>query len=317
MNAQEMLDHAFGQLDSPAREHAEAEIGDDPRQAESFDRLVRSINQLLDDGQAFVPPPDLASRTMAFVSENRRRKRSLLDFVPVTVPFRWADVAVAAGILCAGLLTLGPALHRSKERSNLAACMFNLQRLGVGLAQYGHRHQAYPYCAPDCPESATGTFAAMLNDSGLLDDPSILDCPCDGKCSRPPLPENGSLCDLKVNDPARYQQLLCWDYAYHAGHRDSDGRPHPLSTPCAMNMPLLADEPPHDARAGRILPGNSPNHRGLGQNVLFADLHVGWHNTRRLGPDDPDMYLNDVQQPAAGLRANDAVLLPSLFPFGK
>ena len=55
-------------------------------------------------------PPDLASRTLAFVSEKRRR-RSILDFVPVTVPFRWADAAVAACILLAGLLTLLPAIQ--------------------------------------------------------------------------------------------------------------------------------------------------------------------------------------------------------------
>ena len=56
-------------------------------------------------------------------------------------------------------------------------------------------------------------------------------------------------------------------------------------------------------------------HRG--QNVLFTDLHVGWHNTRRLGPHDQDMFLNNEQQPGPGLGVLDAVLLPSVFPFVK
>ena len=70
---------------------------------------------------------------------------------------------------------------------------------------------------------------------------------------------------------------------------------------------------PEDAQ--RILDGNSPNHSGRGQNVLFSDLHVGWHSTRRLGPHDADMFLNDERRPGPGVRLMDAALLPGLFPF--
>jgi hypothetical protein len=316
MNANDMLDYAFGQLDGPAREQADRDIAAVPGQAETFDRLVRAINQLLDDGQVIEPPPELVRVTLVFVAENRRR-RTLLDFVPMTVPFRWADVAVAACIVFAGLLTLLPAIQRSKGKMDQAACVFNLQQLGLGLAQYGLQHRTYPYGSPDCPRAASGTFAAMLHDAGLLDDLSTLDCPCNGSCRRAHLPDHRSLCDLKGTDPGLYRKTLCWDYAYHAGYRDGSGPPHPVATPCSSKIPLLADQPPHEAEARRILPGNSPNHGGLGQNVLFSDLHVGWHNTRCLGPYDLDMFLNDVQQPGPGLRMLDAVLLPSLFPFGK
>src|SRR3954453_17820275 len=189
MNANDMLDYALGQLDGAAREQADRELAADPGQAEKLDRLSRALGQLLDDGQTFEPPPDLAARTLAFVAENRRKRRSLLDYTPVTVPFRWADVAVAAGILLAGLLTLLPAIQRSKERMNQAACVFNLQQLGLGLAQYGHQHRIYPYEPPNCPQAAAGTFAAALHDSGLMDDLSILDCPCNGPCQPLSLPD--------------------------------------------------------------------------------------------------------------------------------
>src|SRR4051812_17571385 len=99
MNAQQMLDLAFGQLEGAGREEAERELATDPRQAESFDRLVRALDQMLDDGFDCEVPATLAGRTLAFVSENRRRRRNILDFAPITVPFRWADVAVAACIL--------------------------------------------------------------------------------------------------------------------------------------------------------------------------------------------------------------------------
>jgi hypothetical protein len=317
MNASDMLDHALGQLEGPAREQADRELAADPVQAERFDRLVRAIHQFCDDGRVIEAPPDLARRTLTFVSENRRRRRHLLDFVPATVPFRWADFAVAAGVFLAGLLTLLPAVHRSRDKVNQAACVFNLQQLGLGLAQYGHQHHTYPYRSPDGPGAEAGTFAAHLNDAGLLDSCALLDCPCNGSCRRVKLPDIHSLCALKKTAPDRYRQLLCWDYAYHGGYRDGSNPAQPLATPCSKEIPLLADQPPHRADLRQILPGNSPNHGGLGQNVLFSDLHVGWHPTRRVGPRDPDMFLNDAHQPGPGLRLHDAVLLPSLFPFTK
>ncbi len=317
MNAQDMLDYALGQIEGTPREQAERELASDPVQAEKVDRLIRSLHQLLDDGLGQEEaPPNLARRTLSYVSENRKR-RSLHDYVPITVPFRWADVAVAACIFVAGLLTLVPAIQRSKTRMNQAACVFNLQQLGLGLAQYGHQHRVYPYTHPDCPQATAGTFAALLHDAGLLEDLSTLDCPCNGSCSHGHLPDLRSLCKIKDQDPHRYKEIVCWDYAYHGGLRDLDsGSVHPLATPCSSNVPLLADQPPHETDVRRILPGNSPNHGGMGQNVLFSDLHVRWHDSRRVGPHDPDMFLNDSDQPGPGLRPLDAVLLPSLFPIG-
>src|SRR5947207_3115330 len=80
-----------------------------PAAARSVDRLGRALHALLDDGESFEPPAGLARRTTRLVAESARRRRTILDFVPVVVPFRPADIAVAAGIFLAGLLTLLPA----------------------------------------------------------------------------------------------------------------------------------------------------------------------------------------------------------------
>ena len=316
MNAQEMLDYAFGQLDGPARESAAREVTSDPSLALTLDRLQRGLEQLLDDGDSTAPPPGLATRTIAFVAEHRHRRRTILDLVPVKVPFRWADVAVAAGIFLAGLLTLLPAVHRSKVRMDQAGCGFNLQQLGVGLAQYADRHHYYPYATPDNPASHAGTFASMLQDEGLLRDPSTLDCPCNGThtSSQSPLPGHQALAELRLKDPDRYHKLLCWDYAYNVGYQHSPGQPGPIHGVHSPTLAILADQPPH-RDATSILEGNSPNHSGRGQNVLFADLHVRWHNTRRATPEDADMFLNEDRRPAPGLRPTDAVLLPAMFRF--
>src|SRR5262245_11398175 len=110
MNANEMLDYALGQLEGPARERADQGLAADPGQAVKVERLTAAIHRLLDDGETFEPPPDLSRRTARFVADAGQRRRTILDFVPVTVPFRWADVGVAAGIFLAGLLTLMPAV---------------------------------------------------------------------------------------------------------------------------------------------------------------------------------------------------------------
>ena len=144
MNANDMLDYSLGLLDGAALERFEQELAADPGSAARADRLTRAIDRLLDDGDDFTPPAGLAARTALFAFEGRRPRRSVLEFVPSSVPFRWADVAVAAGIFVAGLLTLMPALTRSRDRMNQAGCVSNLQRLGSALWQYGSIHHHYP-----------------------------------------------------------------------------------------------------------------------------------------------------------------------------
>lgn len=318
MNSETMLDYALAQLDDPRRRQVEAELAGDPDAARRVDRLTRAIHSLLDDGTAFEPPAGLARRTSRFVAENARRRRTILDYVPVIVPFRPADVAVAAGIFIAGLLTLLPAIQSSRDRMDVAGCTYNLQQLGHALWQYGSRHQHYPFGPEHDPAAPTGSYVALLNDSGLLSEADIgsLDCPCAGSHrthKRTMVPEFRAFCRLAANDPQKACKTIGSDYAYNVGHYDS-GRVVSLAASRSEQVPLLADQPPHE-NFQALRPGNSPNHGGRGQNVLYADLHVGWHNTRRLGPNDPDMFLNDRNELAPGLDSDDAALLSCMVPF--
>jgi hypothetical protein len=315
MNTQELLDYALGQLDGPSRERFERQMAGDPQLGETAEHLGQAIHLLLDDGAEVGPPPGLAARTIVFVSEHRHR-RSWNDYVPVTVPFRWADAAVAAAIFLASLLTLLPAVQRSKDQTYQAACGWNLQQVGRALAQYATLHNVYPYAAPDSPGARAGSFAGMLYDAGLLDGFHTLRCPCRGphRHTTPP-PESMTVAELRERAPEKYHELLRQnDYAYHLGFRTRSGRPGPVPMLLQASIPLVADEPPHEEYR-RILDGNSPNHRGRGQNVLFSDGRVVWHPTRRLGPEDSDMFLNAEQQIAPGVNLKDAALGASLVPF--
>ena len=104
---------------------------------------------------------------------------TLLDQVATSVPFRWADFAVAASIFIAGVFTLLPAIQRSRERMNQAGCVFNLQQLGNSLAQYASLHPMpiLPYPPDERSDAHAGMFAAILHDAGVLNDMTLLGLP--------------------------------------------------------------------------------------------------------------------------------------------
>ena len=66
----------------------------------------------------------------------------------------------------------------------------------------------------------------------------------------------------------------------------------------------MADAP----AGGSPFLGNSANHGGEGQNVLFLDGHMVFCKTRNVGIEGDDIYLNRAGRQAAGLDAKDAVL---------
>ncbi len=291
MKPEDLLDYALGQLEGPHREAIEAELAIDPAPASRADRLGFALRQLLDDGDAIEPPAGLASRTASFVTD-RTSRRAILDFVPARVPFRWADVAVAAGVLMAGLLTLLPALSATRSKMNQMGCGFNLQQLGVSLASYATRHNHYPDVCTKGDVPHVGHYAVALRDEHLLRDLDSLHCPCKEKC-----PLSGDIGHI--------------DYAYNVGYRQqASDRPEPVRLALPQVLPLLADQPPHDDHA--ILPGNSPNHGFRGQNVLFSDLHVEWFPTRHV-KGDRDLFLNDHERPEPGVSPHDAALVPAVF----
>ncbi len=318
MNAEEMIELALTKADGAENRRLERALLDNPEHAARLERLKQAVEQLLDDGPWFEHPPGLAARTVAFVAKNRRRPMTLLDHVATSVPFRWADFAVAASIFIAGIFTLLPAIQRSRERMNQAGCVFNLQQLGSSIAQYASLHPMpiLPYPPEERTDAHAGTFAAILHDAGVLNDMTLLDCPCNGRCPhiKRELASFDQVDRIRHGNPDLYRRMLCWDYAYNVGYRHASGHAGPLEVANASGIPVLADSPDHVDFAV-IRAGNSPNHGRRGQNVLFGDYSVRWLPTRNAGPQDPDIFLNNDRQPRPGVDRRDSVLLPSKVPF--
>ncbi len=309
MTSSDMLDYTFGLLDEPRRIAFERNLQANPDLAEKVARLGSAVGQLLDDGDDLEPPVGLASRTVALV-ETRKRRPQLQDFAPTRVPFRWTDVAVAASVFLAGLLTLTVPIMQSRQRMDQASCANTLRRLGVGLANYASTHGSFPFIPTGEP---AGSYGVILNGTRDIMDPAMLTCPSDlASQKRAPLPDYDRFRKLIKTSPELGRKLVGGHFAYNSGYAEPSGV---VPVPCfaAARVPIAADGPVCDVD-GKIQPGNSMNHGGRGQNVLFSDAHVEWRRNRWMSNADPDVFLNADNHPARGVHAGDASVMHAGMP---
>ena len=318
MNADQMIDYVLGQLEGPDCERMEQMIQSDPRIADSGRRSgpghpTPAGRRPRARTPAGTGPPDTG---LCGPVRGRGRAR-ILDYVPVTVPFRWADLAVAASIFIAGILTLVPAIQRSRERMSEAGCMFNLQQLGHSLAQYASINPSYPY-----PPAAPGRRSRG----------DVRRIPA--RCRRPSRPLDPRLpLQWPLLPPhGRPSQL-------RGARAAPPDRPPALSPPALLGLRLQRGLSPPLRRSGargnpaghgrsgggrcaltrRITRASStataPIMARRGQNVLYSDGSARFHPTRRVSPIDSDLYLNNLQELQPGVDEHDFVLVPSYSSF--
>jgi prepilin-type processing-associated H-X9-DG protein len=320
MNASDLLDYSLGQLEGDAMQRAALEVEADPTLAVRVERVRTGIAILCDDGGPTEVPSGLAARTRTFVLAEINHRPAVLEFSPSRRRFRVEDFAVAATIFIASLLALTPAIIRSKERWGRAACSYNLQKVGLRLHQYAATNNSYPFVASDDEIPHAGAIICRLNERGYHVDPADLRCPSTGseEGERSRVPSLSEVAQRLRDDPNCINcRMLDNDYAFHVGnYAEVDdamgprGKPIPLPARPTHSIPIIGDQPGFDS-TGRIFAGNSPNHGGQGQNVLFADGHTSWHNSRYISPADSDLYLNRANRSGYGLGPEDGVLVPA------
>jgi hypothetical protein len=311
-----LLGYLLGALDDEERRQVEDALEADPAMGRRLDLLRRALVPLEADRDDPVPPPRLTGRTLALVASHRP---DLLPMAPRETSgpqgrgrgwWRHSD-ALVASVLVLVLLGMGAAwVSRAWQEARVTECKNNLREFHRALAQYSAQQPdgALPAVKADGAQAIAGIFIPLLVDAGVLGGDVSVRCPANGR--QPPSTEPAQVARLEqwyATAPDRYRRTareLAGDYAYTLGYRDGAGL-HGLRWGPGNDMtPILCDRPPTEP--GR---GNSLNHGGLGQNVLYIGGEVRFLPTRQVGADD--IYLNLRHRVEAGVHRDDTVLAPS------
>jgi len=309
-----LIDYLLGVLDPATQARVEADLRQHPDLRERLDRLERALAPLAADKEPAAVPPGLVLSTLAHVAEHTRPTLPPAPPVRRLDPlggagrrwFRRADVLAAALVLILVGGLLAPWLTGAWHGAQVRACQNNLLTFWQALESYSDSHQErFPRVEPQGPCSIAGIVVPLLQDAGVLNSQASVSCPAQGR--QPP--PNVSVADLQDlwNRSSReeFQQQarqLAGHYAYTLGYREGETL-HSLSRRCDGLTPIMADH-----RPGESLAANSPNHGGLGQNVLFIDGSIRWYTQPFAGAGGDHIYLNRNDQVSAGLCPEDTVL---------
>jgi len=317
MTEETLIGYLIGALDDDSQDRVEVWLRSNPDAPARLERLQRALEPLACDRENPEPPAGLATSTIDFV-ENAR---------PATLPFaprpsgaggfwswaRRADVLVAS-VLAMVILGLGAVwLIQSRQRSDQLACQENMRRIHHALTAYSDQRQdrAYPRVPPQGPHAFAGVYVPALADAGVLPSEVSVRCPATGVRTVSLEPDQlRKLEQLQIQDPEGYKRLvadLSDGYAYSLGYRQGGALYGLRQEPDNDLLPILADRPPDRSQIGQVA-GNSPNHGGRGQNVLYIGGNVRFVSHRGVGIEGDDIYLNQDRRVSAGVHQRDTVL---------
>jgi len=305
-----LVGYLLNALDPETHREVAAYLQGSPEARQRLETLRRGLAPLAADNEPPRPPLDLVVKTLAFVAEHRGRDLPETPHAP-TLRFspsarrswRRPDVLVAAGLLIAVCTLLIPVRNKLAYHYDLRNCQNNLRYFHQAMSTYSDLHDgAFPRVETAAPRNFAGVIVPILNDQGVLPPQASVNCPPHSQNASQSisLPE---LDRLSPESVARYAGTLGGDYSYSLGYRDAFGRYHGLRRdPNSPSIPIMADRPPASGW------GNSLNHGGAGQNVLFSDGAVRFAPTRTAGVNGDDIYVNKLNKVAPGLDPLDTVL---------
>ncbi len=311
-----LIGYLLGALEPDEHRKVQTYLDANPAARERLAALRQMLAPLSADLDDPEPPPRLAARTLANIPAlscgdlPRAPQTAGRAVGPMFSTWRRADVLVAACLLLTalGLLTHWVyTLRRPDGPAQVIACQDNLRKFYTGLKTFSDlHHNEFPNVAraADPPLNVAGLVVPILMEAGTLPKPVSVSCPGTGDMQACPW----TLRDLQAMDPKQFRQhvdALASCYAYSLGYQ-ADGSVVGLrfdpAKPIAR-LPLMADCPAPNPSSG-----NSLNHGGKGQNVLFMDGHVEFCIERTVGVRGDDIFLNKAAQVAAGLDWTDSVL---------
>jgi prepilin-type N-terminal cleavage/methylation domain-containing protein/prepilin-type processing-associated H-X9-DG protein len=243
--------------------------------------------------------------------------------VSLAVGFTLIELLVAIAIIGILLAVLLPALESAREHANTVACASNLKQIGMAMQMYADDNNgSYArtvYKSGVTPVAGTGATAAnpFLPGGPQPNDTSAAVWLLIRQMELPTTlfadPYNDAVEYSADNaDPKTHSNFT----DYHSTLGYSVANPYPTGAAVHNGYRLSNTMSSDDVLGADMNPGtptgNSPNHEGLGQNVLFADLHVAWQPTRMCGPGGDDIYTNQSGAVwASPVNGGDTLLLPA------
>ena len=168
-----------------------------------------------------------------------------------------AIIGILAGILL-------PVLSRARESARKTQCMSNIKQIGMGLIMYANENNE------TFPTDTTGAMASLnlLYDTYISDN-KVFNCPSDTTVTAA---TNAGMSVYVAGGSAEAFTSAQCSYGYDSSHTQADD----------ADVALVADRPP----SGAGLPDattSTPNHNGIGQNVVYVDGHVEFVNSPLAG----------------------------------
>jgi hypothetical protein len=303
-----LIGYLLDALDETTRAEVAARLEKDEEARWRLEQLRQALEPLAADRDQVEVPKGLAIRTLARVAELRcvelSRAPALASRLgPPRSWWRRADVAVAASVLILGVGMGLPAMSMARARQAMVECEQNMAVFNNALHVYHDQHGHFPSVADERPYHAAGMVVPIL--AKVSPELNNIRCPGGGPGTPCPLTWEQAR-SLPVSEFYRQADKLVPSYAYSLGYQDEEGNYYGPMVPEgqeACDTPIMADSPPRDGGDG-----NSDNHGGAGQWMLFADGHASFVKDRKVGALKDDIYRNKANIVAAGLDPCDIVL---------
>jgi len=268
----------------------------------------------LQSGSTAVSPADLSPLGLApethltLVGEAESPKIRPVISERLLHPTTWSvpDVLVGVALLtiCAGILF--PTISYARNNSRIVACQDNLRQIGVAMMDYSSLNDGNFVAIPDAGNlAASGCYAPILKNAGLVEDDSIFACAGISAQEPPVHIATPQQIEAAQNDGElnHYRRTMGGHYGYTMGYCENEKYCAPRYMG-RTNIVLLADQPSNELTGRR-----SSNHNGSGQNCLFEDGRVVFVKGHSLAGDA--IFENDYGIVAPGSHQGDNVIAPS------
>ncbi len=334
------IGYLFNSLDPETHQAVEAHVRADPVAAARLEKLREALSPLSwdRDCESFTPPPNLTDRTLRFIDSRPENNRTTpaIPFPPSKDGFLgWAakriELVVAMAVVIASVGVFFPWMYSVQRLHERVLCQRNLLAICRGIQAYRDHVGHFPNVndttwrvkpgSENKPwtiepgKQVAGMVLPMLVYGAFLDKECAYCCPASPPGTRIASPEKVKELTCKnmpKEEYAEHARKISPCYGYSLGYRKGNGgapkfmAPEPHSEPAASMVALVADQPPEGADLTNMK--NSPNHGQAGQNVGYQDGSVKFTNSRKVGINGDDIFLNSEGKMAAGIGPQDTVI---------